>query len=445
MFDQLSDRLAGTFDRLRGKPKVTEGDLDEALREVRIALLEADVQYGVVKDLVARVRDKAKGEAVLQTISGPQQVVKIVHDELVATLGTNEAPLQFATTPPTLILMVGLQGSGKTTTAAKLANLLRKRGRRPLLVAADPYRPAAVEQLVTLCKELDLPVLTGAPGELPPELVARAVREAPARQRDVVVADTAGRLHIDDAMMAELERTVAAAPPDEVLLVADAMTGQDAVRAASDFKTRLPVSGLILTKVDGDARGGAALSIRAATGVPIKLLGTGEKLDAIEVFHPDRLAGRILGMGDVLTLVEKAQEHVDQKQAEDQAKKLLEARFTLDDFLTQLKQVRKLGPLSQILAMVPGMGQMAKDVPEEEAERQLTKIEAIISSMTSSERAEPSLIGASRKRRIARGSGTTIQDVNQLLKQFAEMQKLFKQMGTLAKGGRLPRFPGLAR
>ncbi|TMD58530.1 MAG: signal recognition particle protein [Chloroflexi bacterium] len=444
MFEQLSDRLTGTFDRLRGKPRVTDSDLDEALRDIRIALLEADVNYAVVKDLVARVRERAKGQDVLQTISGAQQVVKIVHDELVATLGTTESPLQFAAQPPTVILLVGLQGSGKTTTAAKVASLIRKKGRRPVLVAADPYRPAAVEQLMTLGKQLDLPVRV-ANGEQPPELVASAAAESSRDGRDVVVADTAGRLHIDDEMMRELERMVALTQPAEILLVADAMTGQDAVRAASEFRARLPLTGMILTKVDGDARGGAALSIRAATGVPIKFLGTGEKLDALEPFHPDRLAGRILGMGDVLTLVERAQEHVDQKQAEEQAKKFLEARFTLDDFLSQLKQVRKLGPLSQLLSMVPGMNQMAKQMPEAEAERELTKLEAIISSMTMAERADPSIISGSRRRRIARGSGTTVQDVNQLLKQFVEMQKLMRQMGTMAKSGRLPRFPGLVR
>jgi signal recognition particle subunit SRP54 len=444
MFEQLSDRLVGTFDRLRGKPKVTESDLDEALREIRIALLEADVQYAVVKDLVARVRERAKGQDVLQTISGPQQVVKIVHEELVATLGATEVPLQFASQPPTVVLLVGLQGSGKTTTAAKIASLARKRGRRPVLVAADPYRPAAVQQLVTLAKQLDLPVRT-ADGEAPPELVARVAAEAAGEGRDVIVADTAGRLHLDDEMMRELERMVTLTHPTEVLLVADAMTGQDAVRAATEFRSRLPLTGLVLTKVDGDARGGAAVSIRAATGVPIKFLGTGEKLDALEPFHPDRLAGRILGMGDVLTLVERAQEHVDKAQAEEQARKFLESRFTLDDFLTQLKQVRKLGPLSQILAMVPGLNQMAKQVPEAEAERELTKIEAIISSMTRAERVDPSIISGSRRKRIAKGSGTSVQDVNQLLKQFVEMQKLMRQMGTMAKGGRLPRFPGVAR
>ncbi len=444
MFEHLTDRLSGTFARLSGKPKVTESDLDEALREVRVALLEADVNYAVVKDLVARVRERAKGQDVLQTISGAQQVVKIVHEELVATLGGDEAPLQLAAQAPTVILLVGLQGSGKTTTAAKLANLLRKRGRRPLLVAADPYRPAAIEQLRTLGKQLDLPV-RAPEGESPPELVAAVASEARSAGRDVVVADTAGRLHLDEAMMTELERMVTLTPPSEVLLVADAMTGQDAVRAATEFKARLPISGLILTKVDGDARGGAALSIRAATGVPIKFLGTGEKLDALEAFHPDRLAGRILGLGDVPTLVERAQEQIDQEHAEEQARKFLETRFTLDDFAAQLHQVRKLGPISQLLSMVPGMGQMARQLPEGETERELTKIEAIISSMTPEERAEPSLITASRRRRVARGSGTTVQDVNQLLKQFGDVQKLMKQMGALAKGGRLPRFPDVRR
>ena len=428
MFEQLTDRLTGTFDRMRGKPKVTESDLDEALRDIRVALLEADVNYAVVKDLISRVRQRAKGQDVLQTISGAQQVVRIVHEELVATLGTTESPLQFATQPPTVILLVGLQGSGKTTTAAKVASLVRKRGRRPVLVAADPYRPAAVQQLVTLANQLDLPVR--APHrDAPPELVALVAGEAAREARDVVIADTAGRLHIDDEMMRELERMVALTRPTEVLLVADAMTGQDAVRAAAEFKARLPLSGMILTKVDGDARGGAALSIRASTGVPIKFLGTGEKLDALEPFHPDRLAGRILGMGDVLTLVERAQEHVDRTQAEEQAKKFLEARFTLDDFLSQLKQVRKLGPLSQILAMVPGMQQLAKQVPEAEAEYELTKIEAIISSMTRPERVDPSIISGSRRRRIAQGSGTTVQDVNQVLKQFQSLRDAMRQMG----------------
>ncbi len=445
MFEQLTDRLTGTFARLSGKPKVTESDLDEALREVRVALLEADVNYAVVKDLVARVRERAKGMEVLQTVSGAQQVVKIVHEELTLQLGGAETPLQLAPQPPTVILLVGLQGSGKTTTAAKLANLLRKRGCRPVLVAADPYRPAAIEQLAALGQQLDLPVRAPEAGTSPPELVAGAAREAHSLGRDAVLADTAGRLHVDEEMMAELERMVARTSPAEVLLVVDAMTGQDAVRAATEFKARLPVSGIVLTKIDGDARGGAALSIRATTGVPIKFLGTGEKLDALEVFHPDRLAGRILGMGDVLTLVERAREQVDQKQAEEQARKFLEARFTLDDFAAQLRQVRKLGPMSQLLAMVPGMERMAKQLPEVGTERELTKIEAIISSMTRQERVDPSLIDGSRRRRIARGSGTTVQDVNELLKQFAQMRQLMKQMGAHAKGGKLPRLPGVLR
>src|SRR3989442_807542 len=428
MFEQLSDRLTGTFDRLRGKPRVTDSDLDEALRDIRVALLEADVNYAVVKDLVSRVREREKGQVVVQPFGGAHEVRKIVHDDLMPRLGARESPLHFALQPPTVILLVGLQGSGKTPTAAKIASLVRKKGRRPVLVAADPYRPAAVEQLVTLGKQLDLPVRMASAREQPPELVSRVAAEAARDSRDVVVADTAGRLHIDDEMMRELERMVSLTHPTEILLVADAMTGQDAVRAASEFRARLPLTGMILTKVDGDARGGAALSIRAATGGPIKFLGTGEKLDALEPFHPDRLAGRILGMGDVLTLVKRAQEHVDQKQAEEQAKKFLEARFTLDDFLSQLKQVRKLGPLSQLLSMVPGMQQVAKQVPEAEAERELTKLEAIISSMTTAERVDPAIISGSRRRRIARGSGTTVQDVNQLLKQFVALQRQMRQL-----------------
>ena len=449
MFEQLSDRLAATFERLRSRPRVTGADLDAALRDVRVALLEADVHYSVVKDLVANVRAKAEGDTVLEGLSGAHQVVKLVHDELVRALGETEAPLTFADRPPTVILLVGLQGSGKTTTAAKLANVLRKRGKRPLLVAADVRRPAAIEQLRTLGAQLDLPVRAseaGAPARgggpaAPPELVRQAASEALSAGRDVLVVDTAGRLHIDEEMMAELERMTSTTSPQEVLLVADAMTGQDAVRVARSFKARVPLSGLILTKVDGDARGGAALSIRATTGIPVKFLGTGEKLDALEVYHPDRLASRILGMGDVLTLVERAQEQVDRKQAEEQATKLLEARFTLDDFATQLKQVRRMGSLTQIVGMLPGMGQLAKQLPEAEAEREMKKIEAMIGSMTPAERIDPSVINGSRRRRIARGSGTTVQDVNQLLKRFVEVQRVMKQLGSLAKGGRLPRLP----
>jgi signal recognition particle subunit SRP54 len=443
MFEQLSDKLNTTFERLRGRARVSESDLEEALRDVRVALLEADVNFKVVRQLVATVRERALGEKVLESITGAQQVVKIVHDALVEMLGGEAVPLARAERPPTVLLLVGLQGSGKTTTAAKLANVLRKHGRRPLLVAADVHRPAAIDQLRTLGKQLGMPVIAVAAGRVADD-VAAAVATAQRDNNDTVIVDSAGRLHIDDEMMREVESIVSTATPHEVLLVVDAMTGQDAVEAASAFKARLPVSGLVLTKVDSDARGGASLSIRAATGVPVKFLGVGEKLDALEVFHPDRLAQRILGMGDILTLVERAQETVDRKTAEEQAKKLMEARFTFDDFYTQLQQLKKMGPLGDLLKMIPGMGGLAKQMPEgPEAEAELKRIEAIISSMTKAERAEPSLINGSRRKRIAAGSGTKVSDVNQLLKQFAEMQKVMKQMGALAKGGRLPKMPGM--
>ncbi|HET7701195.1 MAG TPA: signal recognition particle protein [Candidatus Limnocylindria bacterium] len=445
MFEQLSDKLTVTFERLRGRARVTEADLEEALRDVRVALLEADVNLRVVRQLVATVRERALGEKVIESITGAQQVVKIVHDALVEMLGGEAAPIARAERPPTVILLVGLQGSGKTTTAGKIANLLRKQGRRPHLVAADVYRPAAIDQLRALGKQLGIPVSTVDAARVAAD-VAREIGAAAGAGSDTVIVDTAGRLHIDDTMMREVEGVVAAASPHEVLLVVDAMTGQDAVEAASAFKARLPLTGLVLTKVDSDARGGASLSIRAATGVPVKLLGVGEKLDAVEVFHPDRLAQRILGMGDVLTLVEKAQEQVDRKTAEEQTKKLLEARFTFEDFYTTLQQVKRMGPIGDLLKMIPGMGGLAKQLPEgPAAEAEMKRIEAIISSMTRAERADPGIINGSRRRRIAKGSGTTVADVNQLIKQFAEMQKVMKQMGGLAKSGRLPRLPGMPR
>ena len=445
MFEQLSDRLATTFERLRGRARVTEADLDEALRDVRVALLEADVNLKVVRQLIATVRERALGERVLESITGAQQVVKIVHDAIVEMLGGTATPLARADRPPTVIVLAGLQGSGKTTTAAKLANLLRKQGRHPLLVAADVHRPAAIDQLTTLGKQLGVPVRAVRADRVAAD-VATIAGAAAAEGSDTVIVDTAGRLHIDEGMMNEIADVVAAAKPHEVLLVVDAMAGQDAVDSASAFNGRLALSGLVLAKADGDARGGASLSVRAVTGVPVKLIGTGERLDALEVFHPDRLAQRILGMGDILTLVERAQEHLDEKTAQEQARKLMDAQFTLDDFYAQLQQVKKMGPLGDLLKMVPGMGGIAKQLPEgPEAERELRKIEAIISSMTKGERADPSLINGPRRRRIAAGSGTTVSDVNQLLKQFADMKKLMKQFGTMAKSGRLPRLPGMPR
>lgn len=443
MFEQLSDKLNTTFERLRGRARVSESDLEEALRDVRVALLEADVNFKVVRQLVATVRERALGEKVIESITGAQQVVKIVHDALVEMLGGAAVPLARAERPPTVLLLVGLQGSGKTTTAAKLANVLRKQGRRPLLVAADVYRPAAIDQLRTLGKQLGIPMIAVGAGRVAQD-VAAAVATAQRDNADTVIVDSAGRLHIDDEMMREVEAIVATAKPHEVLLVVDAMTGQDAVEAATAFKARLPVSGLVLTKVDSDARGGASLSIRAATGIPVKFLGVGEKLDALEVFHPDRLAQRILGMGDILTLVERAQENVDRKTAEEQAKKIMEARFTFDDFYTQLQQLKKMGPLGDLLKMIPGMGGLAKQLPEgPEAEAELKRIEAIISSMTKAERADPTLMNGSRRKRIAAGSGTKVSDVNQLLKQFESLKKQMKQLGPLMQGGRLPGIPGI--
>lgn len=443
MFEQLSDRLTATFAKLQGRPRVTDADLDEALRDVRVALLEADVNFKIVRQLVATVRERAIGEKVLESVTGAQMVVKIVHDALVEMLGGEAVPLARAERPPTVIALVGLQGSGKTTTVAKLANVLRKQGRHPLLVAADVHRPAAVDQLQSLGKSLGVPVRTVL-AERVADDVAAAVKGATAEGRDTVIVDTAGRLHIDEAMMQEVEAIIRAAAPQEVLLAVDAMAGQDAVDAAAAFKARLPVTGLVLTKVDSDARGGAALSIRAATGIPVKFLGTSERLDGLEVFHPDRLATRILGMGDILTLVERAQEHVDEKEAEAQARKLLESRFTFDDFYKQLQQVKKMGPIGDLLKMMPGMGGLAKQLPDpQQAERQLKTIEAIISSMTRQEREDPTILNGSRRRRIASGSGVTVSEVNALLKQFKQMQDLMKQFGAMAKRGKLPRLPGM--
>lgn len=443
MFEQLSGRLTDTFSKLQGRPRVTDADLDAALREVRVALLEADVNFKIVRQLIATVRERAIGERVLESVSGAQMVVKIVHDALVEMLGGEAAPLARAERPPTIIAVVGLQGSGKTTTVAKLASLLRRQGRRPLLVAADVHRPAAIDQLEALGRSLSIPVRTVSAERVAAD-VAALVAAASGEGYDAVLIDTAGRLHIDDAMMREVEDIVSAARPHEVLLAVDAMAGQDAVDAASAFRARLPVTGLVLTKVDSDARGGAALSIRAATGVPVKFLGTSERLDGLEAFHPDRLAQRILGMGDVLTLVERAREHVDQGEAEAQARKLLEARFTFDDFYGQLQQVKKMGPLGDLVKLMPGMGALAKQLPDAAtAERQLKQVEAIISSMTKAERLDPSIINGSRRKRIAGGSGVTVSEVNALLKQFKEMQELMKQVGAMAKRGKLPRLPGL--
>jgi len=429
MFESLTEKLNAVFKKLSRKGLLTEADVDEALREVRLALLEADVHFKVVKDFLARVREKAIGEQVHKALSPAQQVIKIVHQELLTTLG-QAVPVDLTGSAPHVIMLVGLQGSGKTTLAAKLALKLRNGGHRPLLVAADVYRPAAVAQLETLGKQLSIPVHSEGTKAPPIRICENGLRLAKQDNYDVVILDTAGRLAIDDQMMAELEAVKRATQPREVMLVADAMTGQDAIRTAEEFHKRVGLTGLTLTKADGDARGGAAISIRAVTGVPIKFLGIGEKADALEVFHPDRLATRILGMGDMLTLIEKAEANFDQAQAQKAAEKFMSAKFDLEDFLAQMQQMKKMGPLGQILDMLPGFGQIKGKVDVNEAEGQLKQMEAIIHSMTPAERHDPEILNASRKRRIARGSGTTVQDINQLVRQFREMQRMMKQFGS---------------
>jgi signal recognition particle subunit SRP54 len=428
MFESLSDRLQDVFERLRGKGRLTEEDVDEALKEVRRALLAADVNFKVAKGFNDRIRERAVGEEVLQGLNPAQHVVKVVHEELIRMLG--EPGRLSLDGSPAVIMLVGLQGTGKTTLAGKLALSLRKGGSRPLLVAADMQRPAAVQQLQTLGKQIEIPVYA-EPGGRPPEICAHGVQHARQSGNTVVILDTAGRLHIDETLMQELETIKAAVRPTETILVVDAMTGQEAVRVADEFAKRLAVTGLVLAKVDGDARGGAALSIREVTGVPIKYLSTGEKLDALEPFHPDRLASRILGMGDVLTLIERAQEAFDQDEQQKLQKKIQKATFNLDDFLNQIQQLKRMGPLSGLLEMIPGLGKLSKQLPSGALDGdQLKHVEAIIRSMTPGERNEPTMIDGSRRRRIARGSGTTTQEVNQLVNQFLDMRKMMKQMTT---------------
>jgi len=440
MFESLSDKLQSTFEKLAGKGKLSEKDVDVALREVRLALLEADVNYKVVKDFVAGLRERAIGAEVMRSLTPAQQVVKIVNEELIRLLG-EPASLNLSGPSPHVIMLVGLQGSGKTTTAAKLALQLRKQGQRPLLVAADTRRPAAITQLEVLGKQLDIPVHSDGTQVPPPTICANAVQRARQSAYSTVLLDTSGRLHIDDALMQELEEIKRRVSPPEILLVADAMTGQDAVRVAGEFHQRIGVTGLILAKMDGDARGGAALSIRAVTGVPIKFLGVGEKTDALEPFYPDRLASRILGMGDVLTLIERAETTFTEEQARQMEKKLRTATFDLEDFLQQLHQVKKMGPLSDLLGMIPGFSAVSRQIPAELTDQQVKKTEAIINSMTPEERRNPKILNASRKRRVARGSGTTVQEINQLLSQFRQMQKLMKQLSS----GRMPRVLSMFR
>ena len=429
MFESLSDRLQATFSTLTRRGKLSEADVDKAMREVRLALLEADVNYKVVKSFIQRVKERAVGSEVMSSLSPGQQVIKIVHQELINTLG-EPGRLDLGSQSPAVIMLVGLQGSGKTSTAAKLALKLRKDGKRPLMVAADTYRPAAVDQLVTLGKQLDIPVHQEGVSAAPPDICVRGIKDAKKADCTLVILDTAGRLHIDERMMQELQTIKARTKPAEVLLVADAMTGQDAVRVASEFHQQVGLTGLILTKVDGDARGGSSISMREVTGVPIKFMAVGERADQLELFHPDRLASRILGMGDVLTLIEKAEQEMDQEQALAMGKKLVQGTFTLEDFLGQMQEMKKLGPVSQLLDMVPGLGKLGGQVAPDATDQEMRRIEAMIYSMTINERRNPKVINASRKRRIARGSGSTVQDINALLKQFRQMQRMMKQLSS---------------
>ncbi|MGI6285123.1 signal recognition particle protein [Neomoorella humiferrea] len=444
IFASLADKLQETFKKLRGKGKLTEADVTAAMREIRLALLEADVNFKVVKDFINRVKERAVGQEVMQSLTPGQQVVKIVHEELTALMGGSESKINWAAQPPTIVMLVGLQGAGKTTTAAKLARLLQNQGRRPLLVAADVYRPAAIKQLQVLGEQLKVPVFSMGEGISPVDIARAAVEHARKYGNNPVILDTAGRLHINETMMAELVAIKRAVDPHEILLVVDAMTGQDAVQVASNFNQQLGLTGVILTKLDGDTRGGAALSVRAVTGCPIKFIGMGEKTDALETFHPDRLASRILGMGDVLSLIEKAQANLDVEKAKELQRKIRQHEFTLEDFLEQMKQMRKMGPLEEILSMLPGAGRIKQLKDLQIDPKELVHTEAIIQSMTPEERRNPSIINGSRKKRIAAGSGTRVQDVNRLLRQFEEAKKLMHFLGEgggkMKKKGRLP-FP----
>lgn len=433
-FEGLADRLQETIKKIRGKGKVTEEDVKEMTREVRLALLEADVNFKVVKDFIKRIKERAIGQEVMKSLTPGQQVIKVVQDELTELMGGEQSKIAVASKPPTVVMLVGLQGAGKTTHIGKIANHLRKKhNRNPLLVAADVYRPAAIDQLETLGKQLNMPVFSGD-RKHPVEIAKQAVAQAKEEHNDYVLIDTAGRLHIDEKLMEELDDIKEAVQPNEILLVVDAMTGQDAVNVAESFNERLGITGVVLTKLDGDTRGGAALSVKAVTNRPIKFVGVGEKLDALEPFHPERMASRILGMGDVLTLIEKAQTSVDEQKAKDLEKKMRTASFTFDDFLEQLGQVRKMGPLDELLAMMPGAGKMKGMKNVQIDEKQIGHVEAIIRSMTTKEKEHPEVINASRRKRIAKGSGTSVRDVNRLIKQFEDMKKMMKQMAGMTKG-----------
>jgi signal recognition particle subunit SRP54 len=435
-FEGLSERLQAVMSKLRGKGKVTEKDVKEAMREVRLALLEADVNFKVVKEFISRVRERAVGQEVLKSLTPGQQVIKVVDEELTRLMGGEQSELVRADKPPTVVMMVGLQGAGKTTTTGKLGRYLSQQKRHPLLVAADVYRPAAIRQLQVLGDQLSLPVFSMGDKEDPVKIAKQALKRAQEENHDYLLLDTAGRLHIDETMMGELKEIKEAIQPDEILLVVDAMTGQDAVNVAESFHQSLGLTGVILTKLDGDTRGGAALSVKAVTDCPIKFVGMGEKLDALEPFYPKRMASRILGMGDILTLIDRAKTAVDEEKAKELERKMQNQSFTFDDFLDQLEQVRNMGPLEDMLAMLPGMGKLKNMKNLHVDEKQLAHVEAIIRSMTPEEKQKPEIINASRRRRIARGSGVQVQDVNRLLKQFNDMKKMMKKFSTMAKNSK---------
>ena len=436
-FESLSNKLQEVFKQLRSKGKLTENDVKTAMREVKIALLEADVNFKIVKQFIKKVTERAVGTEVLEGLNPGQQVIKIVNEELIDLMGTTQSKLTFANRPPTIYMMVGLQGAGKTTSSGKLAGLLRKQGKNPLLVACDVYRPAAIKQLQVVGKTYNIPVFEMGDTVSPVEISKKALEYASEQKHDVILIDTAGRLHINEELMEELRNIKTAVRPQEILLVVDAMTGQDAVTVAESFDTQLGVDGIILTKLDGDARGGAALSVRSVTNKPIKYIGMGEKMEDLEPFHPDRMASRILGMGDVLSLIEKAQQNFDEKQAIELQKKMRENDFTLDDFLEQMQQVKKMGPIKDLIGMIPGMNQINMDALNNvDPAKEMSRTEAIIQSMTKQERANPSILNGQRKKRIANGCGRSIADVNRLLKQFEELKKLMKQMSDMQKGKR---------
>ena len=435
VFEGLSNKLQEAVRKLKGKGRVTEKDVKEMMREIKLALLEADVNFKVVKDFIAKVSERAVGQDVLESLTPGQQVIKIVHEELINLMGPGQSKLVFAPKPPTVYMMVGLQGSGKTTTSGKLANLLRKQGKKPLLVACDVYRPAAIKQLQVVGGQLGVDVFSMGDKTNPVDIAKAAIEHAKSKQYDLVIIDTAGRLHIDEALMDELKNIKESVRPTEILLVVDSMTGQDAVNVSETFNEKLGIDGVILTKLDGDTRGGAALSVKTVTGKPIKFIGMGEKLNDLEPFFPDRMASRILGMGDVLSLIEKAQEAFDEKKALELEKKMRTQQFTLEDFLEQMQQIKKMGPLNQLLAMIPGFNaNVMKDI--ELDEKKMARVEAIIKSMTKEERNNPSIINGSRRKRIAAGSGTTVQEVNKLLKEFEEMKKMMKMMTEMGKRGK---------